>query len=291
MEKVRDYVKRHLYKQYDFIPYCNNKTSEEWIIKIINVLLNDQNTPKAGLERKPEWEKGWEENLATKSLLPNYFGKYPVVRWNRKFIYADSELEYTMFGWVLDCLFAEYLPTSHRLYEFGCGTGHNLVRAQNFLSPTTPINEIYGLDWADSACEFVERIGFKAIKFDMFNPPMNPNHGYTYYIKPDSVVLTVAAMEQLGTAYRPFINYLRAQPVQLVIHVEPIGELLHENNLMDYLSLKYFEKRGYLSGYLHYLISCPDVQILRVERSYVGSLFIDGYSVIVWRVVKSTTPS
>ena len=76
----------------------------------------------------------------------------------------------------------------------------------------------------------------------------------------------------------------------LVIHVEPIGELLDQNNLMDYLSLEYFKKRNYLSGYLtrlRELESRQEIEIIMAQRSYMGSFFIDGYSIIIWRPVVS----
>ena len=77
---------------------------------------------------------------------------------------------------------------------------------------------------------------------------------------------------------------------RLVVHVEPIGELLDQNNLMDYLSLEYFKKRNYLSGYLtrlQELESRRKIQVIKAQRSHMGSFFIDGYSIIVWRPIVS----
>ena len=70
------------------------------------------------------------------------------------------------------------------------------------------------------------------------------------------------------------------------IHVEPIEELLDENNLLDWLLIQYFNKRKYLKGFLnhlHVLEKNSNVEILKAQRSYIGSLFIDGYSIVVWK--------
>mgnify|MGYP001314491039 CR=1 FL=1 len=58
------------------------------------------------------------------------------------------------------------------------------------------------------------------------------------------------------------------------------------NNLLDYLSIKYSEKRNYLKGFLSYLQNLNEknkISIIKSERTYVGSIFIDGYSVIIWK--------
>ena len=80
--------------------------------------------------------------------------------------------------------------------------------------------------------------------------------------------------------------YLYCKKPRYVIHIEPINELLNpESSLLDYLSVSYAKKRNYLNGYLDYLRVMEDtglINIICAERSHIGSLFIDGYSVIVW---------
>ena len=99
-------------------------------------------------------------------------------------------------------------------------------------------------------------------------------------------MLTVAALEQTGTRYERFLRYLIKQKPKIVIHIEPIPELLDPDNLIDYLSIKYMEKRKYLSGYLTHLKELEKqgkIKILEARRSGIGSQYIDGYSIIAWR--------
>jgi len=76
-----------------------------------------------------------------------------------------------------------------------------------------------------------------------------------------------------------------AQKPAMCIHVEPIAELLNENVLLDNLSCKYFRKRNYLHGFLCGLQELErrgQARIHRTQRTGIGSLFIEGYSVVVW---------
>jgi len=100
--------------------------------------------------------------------------------------------------------------------------------------------------------------------------------------------LTVAALEQTGANFIEFVNYLLAKRPSMVLNVEPIGELLDENDLLDFLSLEYFKKRNYLAGYLDYLRKLETqgkIQIVDTRRTFIGSMFIDGYSVCAWKPI------
>ena len=100
------------------------------------------------------------------------------------------------------------------------------------------------------------------------------------------MVITVASLEQTGENFTDYILYLVAQRPQIVIHIEPMWEPLDPENVMDLLSIRYFHKRNYLNGlYLHLQEMQAEGQIEIVEyfRSFVGSYFVDGYSVVVWK--------
>ena len=65
-----------------------------------------------------------------------------------------------------------------------------------------------------------------------------------------------------------------------------MGEYLDKNNLNDFLSIKYFEKRNYIKGlrkYLHKLYNEGKIEIIQDQRSNIGSMFVDGYSIIAWK--------
>ena len=96
-------------------------------------------------------------------------------------------------------------------------------------------------------------------------------------------------MEQVGHSHVDFINYLIEQNPQICIHVEPIGEMLNpKENLIDFLSVAYFEKRNYLKNLvntLENLESSGRIEIINKKRSFIGSLYVDGYSIIIWKPV------
>ena len=101
-------------------------------------------------------------------------------------------------------------------------------------------------------------------------------------------VLTVASLEQVGDRWRDFISYLIGQRPKICVHIEPVSELLDSKILLDNLSIKYFEKRNYLNGFLTGLRELEEsgkVIIHRAQRTGIGSLFIEGYSIVVWEPV------
>jgi len=271
----------------------DNKERDYWIRKMVSVLIDDY-VVYSGEHRHEQWEKGWEENLIEllqqnnnkdffKAILPKYFNKYPIVRFNHKLVKSESDdFEFKILGLVLDWLFDQYVRNVDAIYEFGCGTGYNLFRVREFNSTA----ELWGLDWASSSQKIIERIRLGGIdknmfghKFDYFNPDNS------FKLINNSVVFTVASLEQIGDKYTAFVDYLLKNKPKLCIHVEPIAELLNHDDLLDFLSIEYFKKRKYLSGFLTYLKKLEQlkkIEILRAQRSYTGSLFIEGHSVIVW---------
>lgn len=245
---------------------------------------------QAGEHRLPAWETGWGENKEmylhngdSDALIPGYFGKFPLVRWNQRLIAPNSKtMEYDLLGFLLDWVFDTYLDGSRIIYEFGCGTGHNLVRARARHQDTV----LWGLDWSEESQKLIEAYSKNndaklfARNFDYFNPD------YSFELDQGSKVITVASLEQTGTRYREFVYYLVSQPVDMVVHIEPIGEVLDPNHPLDYLSLQYFQRRGYLDGLLSFLQELEiagKIDIVDTRRTYVGSFFIDGYTLLAWR--------
>jgi hypothetical protein len=121
-----------------------------------------------------------------------------------------------------------------------------------------------------------------AHRFDYFNPDES------FHLQPQSVVFTVASLEQVGSRWDKLIEYLLSNSPKLCIHIEPISELLDPNKLNDYLSIEYFKKRNYLDGFLNGLRKLEidgKVKIHRAQRTHIGSLFIEGYSVVIWEPI------
>lgn len=261
--------------------------------EIVRTLLAP-NVVRSGDHRRDDWEKGWGENLDSilrsspdrESVIPKYFGKYDAIRWRGRFIRPLSpQFEYRSLAVILDWLFDKYLRDADVVYEFGCGTGYNLLRAREF----NQVASLWGLDWATSSQRIIERLAHGGLdpdihgrRFDYFDPDES------FRLAANSVVYTVASLEQVGARWRKFVDYLLSNRPALCVHVEPIAELLDPDNLLDYLSVEYFKKRNYLKGFLDGLRQLEEqgkVMIHRAQRSHIGSLFIDGYSIVVWSPV------
>jgi len=283
---VADRIGKYSFEYIEFSP----KEEEGLLIKIIETLL-DPSLQQSGEHRLNQWESGWGENLElflqnpsnVDLIIPRYFNKYGAVRWRGKFIRPVSEkFEYHSLAIIQDWLFDKYLRDAASIYEFGCGTGHNLLRAREVNSKAS----LFGLDWAVASQQIIDRMAqnkidldIKGKNFDYFNPDAS------YCLSPESIVYTVASLEQVGQRWEKFVEYLIENRPKLCIHIEPIAELLDSNRLIDFLSIEYFKKRKYLSGFLsglRQLESEGRVKIHLAQRTNIGSLFIEGYSIIVW---------
>ena len=287
-DNLSEFVKKKI-KQFNFLAQTvSEKERDQILLKIITTLL-DPELPKAGKHRLIQWEKGWGENLKdlkskrNSSIIPLYFGKYNIVRFKQEFLKPISpNFEYNMLAVIQYWLFDKYFRKVKSIYEFGCGTGHNLLRVREI----NPEAQIFGLDWAKSSQGIIKAIkketqdtNLYTYNFDFFK--LNKN----FKLNESSAIYTVAALEQIGDNFQPFINYLLKNKPKICIHIEPIGELLDENNLIDYLSQLYFKKRNYLNRFLLKLQELEKkgkIKIHRAQRTFIGSLYIEGYSVIIW---------
>lgn len=293
-EKLSPYVveriNRYAFEYEDF-----SEIDRDELIHLIIKTLLDPNVMKSGEHRKSEWEDGWGENLTEisqekgniNSIIPKYFNKYGAIRWRGKFIKPVSEkFEYQSLGIILDWLFDKYFRDYDSIYEFGCGPAYNLLRARE----TNKDAKLWGLDWAESSQAIIDKIRLDGVdknifghNFDYFNPDLDFN------IDKNSIVFTVASLEQVGNKWDKFIDYLIEQKPSMCIHVEPVGEMLDDDVLLDYLSIQYFKKRNYLEGLLNGLRDREKqgkINILKTTRTHIGSLFIEGYSVIIWKPSK-----
>lgn len=266
------------------------KNRDKTILEIIKRIDSD-GFALAGREGKGRWEKGWSENLDNfinkgydlSELIPKYVRPNQICRLYCDYIVTlDPNFELNYFTILRLWLFKKYLKDAGSIYEFGCGTGYNLP----IMAKLFPEKELYGLDWSTAAVDIVNLIGQKhkmkirGYLFDMFSPDLN------LQIFKDSVVLTIGSLEQLGENHQQFTDFLLKKSPSLCIHVEPICELYDENNLIDYLAIKYHKTRNYLNGYLTYLEKLRNdnaIQMIKIQRVLFGSLFHDGWSLVIWK--------
>ena len=287
-------------------PFVNNKIQEinlkyllpskqqrdDILLKLVKYLLSDE-VVIAGSHRKKQWEDGWLENLNDylnskdlNSIVPKYFDKYKIQRLNGKFIVPQSDnFEVGLVSIFQYIIFEKYFKESKNVYEFGAGTGHNLLRVREVNKSAN----LYSMEWAKSGVEIIKNVAkdlndnnLYGTVFDNFNPDFGVE------LQPNSSIYTFAALEQLGSGTDNLIDYWMVNKASIIVNIEPMSEPLDDNELLQYLSIKYFEKRGYLKDYINKLKILEregKVVIHDIVRTGIGSLFIEGYSIVSWSPV------
>ena len=260
---------------------------DDYLLNVFNVLSND--ITKAGDHRIIEWEEGWSENLIkfkeTKNindLIPRYHSKNRIVKWNGDVVLPLTDnFDYKIHICFVDAILRYFLTDVTNIFEFGCGPAYHLVRMNEFNSKLN----LYGSDWTTTSQKIIREINgvlntnINGFNMNFFKPD------YSIEIPKNSGIYTIAALEQIGENYVDLVDFLIDKKPKICVHMEPIDELL-DNNLMGALSRKYFRKRNYLNGYLPYLEELESegkIEIIVKQRTYSGSYFIEGHSLIVWR--------
>lgn len=262
---------------------------EQVILRVLET-IDSGSLSVVGPERKSIWENGWSENLQNfinsnydlNELIPKFVKRSEVIRLDGNYIMPSNPEFETGFVTVLRVyLFRKYFSQASSVYEFGCGTGLNLVA----LAGLYPEKKLYGFDWSTASRDIVNkiaethRINASGALFDMFSPD------YQLDIDNHSAVFTIGTMEQLGSNYEPFLQLLLEKRISICINIETIYELYDQTSLFDYVAAKYLERRGYLQGYfarLRQLEAEGRIEIIETRRTF-GGLYHDGYSYIVWR--------
>lgn len=266
---------------------------DECILRITKGLVGSE-FEVVGAHRQEKWEKGWGENLTAfkerkeGALIPYYFQKDQIARWRQELVKPMKPgFDYGALTIILEWLYKKYMKEAGTIYEFGCGTGHHLLQLQEI----NPKAMLVGLDWAIASQNLLDEMIKRGVlknassrRFDFFEPD------YSLDLSSDSVVYTVAALEQVGERHTAFVDYLMNKKPSLCVHVEPIAELLNPEQLLDFLSIEYFRKRKYLWNFLTHLRTLEKkgkIKIHDARRTYLGgNMYVDHYSVIVWSPVR-----
>jgi hypothetical protein len=244
----------------------------------------------AGPHRLDDWEAGWSENLTmlekTRSLdsvVPKYFGKHQVVRWAGDFAQPLSKnFEYYILSFLVEWALETWLCDVDSIYEFGCGPGYHLLRARKLFQD----KNLIGLDWTTASQRILKQIvesglggNIEGRRFNFFAPDYNLD------MNSNSGIYSVAALEQVGDRHEELIQFLLNKKPRICVHIEPINELLDIENLIDWLSISYVRKRNYLHNYLLRLRELEKEGRLTIhfqKRTWTGSLFLEGHSLVVW---------
>jgi hypothetical protein len=255
--------------------------------------VDNGNFKVSGKERINDWEQGWQENLDAfvesgydiSSLAPKYISKYEISRLFQQYIRPhDGFFELNYYTVYRQYLFSTYLSQADSIFEFGCGTGYNMA----IMSSLFPRKRIMGLDWAESSVKIADMLGSRlnapisGRRFDYFHPDLSLD------IPPGSAVITLNSLEQIGGDYSAFLDFIIAKKPAICINAEPFLEMYDENNLIDYLAIRYHKQRNYLCGYYSALkqLECDGkILIEKAQRVPVGNYFHEGYSFIVWHVI------
>lgn len=268
------------------------KEKEELILDILKKI--DEDVYHVGSKQlwNLQWEQIYQEfirnNYDLDCLVPKFISvnqsNYQPLRYNNEFIRPTTNTfwidYYSLFRkWLFDT----YLKESEHVYEFGCGSGYNLVA----LSQLNSIERtLYGLDFSPGSMKIIDKVhniynyNIKGNLFDMLNPNL-----HSLKLEDNCTVCTMNSIEQLGGKFYSFIQYLLKQKIRLCIHVEPTIEFHDPNNLMDWLSIKFMEKRKYstsLLTYLKHLESDNRIKILEAKRVPLGNLMSNCYTYIIW---------
>lgn len=239
------------------------------------------------------WERGWGEVLESIQqqgfspdlLRPQYF-KYDVVRYLGDYAHiSDRGFEYRLYQAYKALIFARHLPPDcATVIEFGCGTGSNLLQ----LSEQLPQTQFVGCDWAQPSQALMALMAqatgrpLVGARFNMLT--LDGREAIPLGVS--GAVVTLHAMEQLGAHWKPLLDYWLAARPRICIHIEPIVELYAEDNLFDHMAIRYHKKRNYLTGFLpelRRLAVSEEIELIEVRRLGLGSMFQEGYSLIVWR--------
>ena len=92
------------------------------------------------------------------------------------------------------------------------------------------------MDWSVSSVDLVNsfsklnNLNIKGYNFDFFNPD--------YKVKiPPSSIFTQTALEQVGTKYDEFLDYIMKYKPELCVHIEPINELYNKKLPYDKIAI------------------------------------------------------
>jgi hypothetical protein len=271
---------------------CSHQNREDIFLDILTKFDN-KDFSVSGPHRKTDWSKGWGEilhhfnhsNGELSVLVPKDIRGDRPLRYNGDYIIANSNsFEYDFRVVFKKWLYNKYFKTYKCIYEFGCGTGHNLVN----LATMYPNKAFFGMDWVRESQRILQAISQKhelkirGYNFDIFDPD------YRLDIERNSLVYTSGALEQLGPNHTAFINYLLTKRPSLCVNLEPIAEYYNKDCLFDYVALKYHETRNYLSGYLTRLRELEKEKLIKIiasKRLGFGSLYHEGYTYIVWKIL------
>lgn len=271
----------------------SSEERDKLLVLIIEKIKNDRQVI-AGPDRKLAWQKGWAENLDSYinsrgeevALIPKFLRAGQEIRWKGHYYKTDDpNFELNYIDVLRSFVYQTYFTDIDCLYEFGAGTGFNLL---HFSKLNENLNLI-GTDFVESAVELMREVGkdfnlkLESHVFDMLNPASSELR-----IKKNSGVVTFGSLEQLGSVISPIIEYFVNEKPNICVHIEPMIELYNPQSLEDYLAIWFQGKRGYTSGLISEITKLESegkAKIIKLQRLNFGSLMMEGFNMLVWKPI------
>ena len=286
-KEIEIFCKDQLKKKIIF-EYLKGQERDKVIIKILERIKNDRQII-ASKGRTKKWNSGWGEALniykKSESLTPKFY----TAREN-KFFRLNGELikshtpnfEIEMVNLFRNWYFKKYFKNIENIYEFGAGTGHNMVE----LAKIFPNKKLFASDFVSSSVNLLKlvskrrKINMKSFKFNMAKPnkKLKFNNNFAIY--------TSGALEQLSGKIHDFIDFVYNSKPKIVLHVEPAPQFYNTSKLVDFTGDFFQRKRKYTDNLLDYLMKMEKknkIKIIKKMKSPFGSLMIEGYNFIAWR--------
>jgi SAM-dependent methyltransferase len=240
------------------------------------------------------WEKGWRE-LADKlrgaavvdieALKPQYFHRGVPIRLLGEYVVPETPyFEYYAGVALRRQLIGHFLAESEALLELGCGTGINLLLAAELF----PNARLVGSDWTRASAELLAVVSrgigrtITPVLYDM----LDGQGGDDLPITPETDVLTVHALEQLGRRAPSLIEFLLRKRPRRCLHIEPILDFYDPADPFDDIARRYHLGREYLQGLvptLRHLAAEAKLEILAQRRVKLGNTYHEAYSYTAWR--------
>lgn len=258
---------------------------------ILSVLRRLDGFTQVGAHRHDIWQSAWadvarrydESGSDLAALEPSFIGATPYIRLLGDYAQPlAAGFEFNFFRVLRHWLFAKYLAEPRHVYEFGCGSGFNLVA----LAQSAPDKRLVGLDWAAPAVDLIARVAadhklpLEARRFDFFAPDPDMT------LEPNTAVMTFCALEQTSERCTIFLDWLLERAPEIVVSMEPVLDFYDPDSLVDDLAIRYHTRRRYLTGYLPWLTAQAEagrIELIKARRLRMGSLFHEGYSLLIWR--------
>lgn len=291
-EKKIDNLTLKLIKQKKiFFKELNTKEKEAAIISTLEK-INIENRIVTTKGRKKIWEKGWGDinNIFIKkkkleSLIPQFYSKRSNLyfRLKGKFIKSSKFFEYKMIDIFRSWYFSKYLKNVENIYEFGAGSGHNMVR----LTEIFPQKKIYASDFSSNSVNLLRNISdhmgynWNCFQFDM--KKINKK----IVLKKNSAVFTSGSIEQLSGNVDNFLNFIIKNKPKICIHIEPMPQLFKKDNIEDLLSVMALKKKKYSINFLDKIYNLKKknkIKVIKLLKSPFGSQLIDGMNLLVWKI-------